>query len=364
MCLERISLQSWLSFLTKSVFLGLIISGVLLLLIPNLRNGEGFSISHLFQEKYTQDKISFNTAINNAGPAVVNIYSFSYDTRSVLFSRRPTERTSLGSGVVMSESGHILTCLHVIQNADYIGVVLSDGQFYEAQQVGNDPLTDLAVLKINIENAPTIPQIEDPNTQVGDLVLAIGNPYNLGQTITQGIVGATGRAQINSNVAGYANFIQTDAVLNEGNSGGALVDSNGVLVGINNANYKTLDNQRRIKDVPGVFFAVPYKLAKKVMDQIISNGRVIRGYLGVSGNDLPGQPGFLITNISPRGPAALAGLQPNDIVISVDGIPLDGAAHALELVAETTPGTTLNFEVSRNDQVFTIPVNIAELRNT
>lgn len=337
---------------------------MLLLLMPNLRTGEGFYLPLLSERKYTQDKISFNQAINHAGPAVVNIYSFSYDTRSVLFSRRPTERTSLGSGVVMTNNGHILTCLHVIQNADYIGVVLSDGQFYEAQQIGHDSLTDLAVLKINAENLSVIPQTEEPHTQVGDLVLAIGNPYNLGQTITQGIVGATGRAQMTNNVAGYANFIQTDAVLNEGNSGGALVDSNGYLVGINNANYKTLDNRNRIKDVPGVFFAVPYKLAKKVMDQIISNGRVIRGFLGVSGGDIQGQGGFRITNITPRGPADLAGLKPNDILISVDGIRLEGAAHALELVAETTPGTILNFEVSRNDNIITVPVNIAELRNS
>lgn len=357
-------MQSWLSFLFRSTLLGLIISGSLLFLVPQLRTGEGIFIPWLSEERYSQDKISFNKAINHAGPAVVNIYSFSYDTRSLLFSRRPTERTSLGSGVVMTDSGHILTCLHVIKDADYIGVVLSDGQFYEAQQIGHDKLTDLAVLKINAENAPVIPQTQEPNTQVGDLVLAIGNPYNLGQTITQGIVGATGRAQMNNNVAGYANFIQTDAVLNEGNSGGALVDSNGVLVGINNANYKTLDNRMRVKDVPGVFFAVPYKLAKKVMDQIIKNGRVIRGYLGVSGNDIPGQPGFLITDIAPRGPAAQAGLQPNDILISVNGIRLEGAAHALELIAEATPGSVLNVEVSRNDQVFMIPVNIAELRNS
>lgn len=350
-------------FFIKSVVLGLIVSGMLLLLMPKLRIGEGFTIPFITEEKYTQDKISFSDAIGNAGPSVVNIYSFSYDTRSVLFSRRPTERTSLGSGVVMTNNGHILTCLHVIQNADYIGVVLSDGQFYEAQQIGHDRLTDLAVLKINSENVNAIPQMEEPDTRVGDLVLAIGNPYNLGQTITQGIVGATGRAQMTNNVAGYANFIQTDAVLNEGNSGGALVDSNGYLVGINNANYKTLDDQMRVKDVPGVFFAVPYKLAKKVMDQIISNGRVIRGYLGVSGNDIPGQSGFRITNITPRGPADQAGLLPNDILISVDGTRLESAAHALELVAETTPGATLSFEVSRNNNIFTIPVNIAELRN-
>ena len=129
-------MQSWLVFLVKSVTLGLIVSGMLLLLMPNLRTGEGFYFPYLSEEKYTQDKISFSEAISNAGPSVVNIYSFSYDTRSVLFSRRPTERTSLGSGVVMTGNGHILTCLHVIQSADYIGVVLSDGQFYEAQQIG------------------------------------------------------------------------------------------------------------------------------------------------------------------------------------------------------------------------------------
>ncbi|UAA40860.1 trypsin-like peptidase domain-containing protein [Paraneptunicella aestuarii] len=329
--------------------------------MPKLRSGDGWSVPWSKEQRYNVDKISFSSAINNAGPSVVNIYSFSYDTRSLLYNRRPTERTSLGSGVIMTEHGHILTCLHVINDADYIGVVLNDGQFYEAQLVGHDWLTDLAVLKISAENAPVIPQTEDPHTQVGDLVLAIGNPYNLGQTITQGIVGATGRARITNNVAGYANFIQTDAVLNEGNSGGALVDSNGYLIGINNANYKTLDNRRRVKDVPGVFFAVPYKLAKKVMDQIIANGRVIRGYLGVSGNDIPGQSGLAITNITPGGPADAAGLEANDVLLSINGIRIEGAAHALELVAETKPGTILNFEVSRNDQIFTLPVNITEL---
>ena len=346
------------------MLLGLIVSGFLLLLLPGLRTGNGFNIPWSPEQGYNTNKISFNEAITRAAPSVVNIYSISYDTRSLLFRGRPTERTSLGSGVIMTEQGHILTCLHVIQNADYIGVVLSDGLFYEAQQVGFDQLTDLAVLQIDLTNAPVIPQLEEPNTQVGDLVLAIGNPYNLGQTITQGIVSATGRARATNNVAGYANFIQTDTVLNEGNSGGALVDSNGYLVGINNANYKTLDNRRRVKDVPGVFFAVPYKLAKRVMDQIIDNGRVIRGYLGVSGNDLPGQGGFEISSVTPSSPADAAGLQANDILLSVNGARLEGAAHALELVAETEPGTTLNFEVNRRGQIFEVPVNITELNNS
>lgn len=336
----------------------------MLVFLPQLRTGTGFDPQFLsVKEPERHNKISFNEAIKKAAPAVVNIYSVSvgYNNRSPLFYQRQTERTSLGSGVIMDENGYILTCLHVIQNADYIGVVTSDGQIHEAQQIGYDSLTDLAVLKINPTNLHYIPQMEDPQTQVGDMVLAIGNPYNLGQTVTQGIVGATGRSRFSSTgVAGYANFIQTDAVLNEGNSGGALVDTNGTLVGINNANYKTLDNRRRIKDVPGVFFAVPYKLAKKVMDSIITNGRVVRGYLGVSGQDVEGQ-GFVITEVVPRGPADRANLRINDILLAVDGERLNGAAHALDLVAETQPGTVLEFEVSRNNQVLTVPINIEEL---
>lgn len=342
------------------MLLGLIVSGVLLLLLPELRTGNGFQ-GWSTERGQNEGKITFNNAITSAAPSVVNIYSVSYDTRSLLFRGRPTERTSLGSGVIMTEQGHILTCLHVIQNADYIGVVLSDGLFYEAQQIGSDQLTDLAVLQINSPSAPVIPQLAEPNTQVGDLVLAIGNPYNLGQTITQGIVSATGRGRATINVASHANFIQTDTVLNQGNSGGALVDSNGYLVGINNANFKTLDNRRRVRDVPGVFFAVPYKLAKRVMDHIIADGRVIRGYLGVSGNDIPGQGGFEISSIVPNSPADSAGLQAQDVLLAVNGTPLQDAAQALELIAETRPDTTLTFAVSRNGQLFDVPVTIAEL---
>lgn len=356
------SKRSWLQFILKSLLLGIIMSAMMLLFIPELRNGNGFSFWPVSSANSNPGRISFEHAINRAAPAVVNIYSTSYETRSMLFRRQPYERTSLGAGVVMNNNGYILTCWHVIQNADSIIVGLSDGRTLEAEQVGSDPVTDLAVLKVTADNLHAIPQTELPNARVGDLVLAIGNPYNLGQTITQGIVSATGRySKANQGVADYANFIQMDAALNEGNSGGALVDSNGILLGINNANFKTIDNRRRVKDVAGVFFAVPYELAIKVMQNIIDHGRVIRGYLGVSGTDISGSPGFRILDVAPRSPADNAQLQPNDVLMAIDDVPIDNAAQALNLIAESRPGTVLKLDVNRNNQNFTVDVNIVEL---
>ncbi|GAB3011713.1 outer membrane-stress sensor serine endopeptidase DegS [Bowmanella dokdonensis] len=341
-------------------------ASVLLVLIPDLRNNQPLSLSWFNQTPRLSAPMSFSAAINRAAPAVVNIYSTSYDTRPLLYRRQPVERTSLGSGVIMTRSGHILTCYHVIQNAERISVILQDGRVMEAQLVGQDPYTDLAVLKVSDENLPVMPQSEDPDTRVGDLVLAIGNPYNLGQTITQGIVSATGRAGLSNYVssANYADFIQMDAVLNEGNSGGALVDSNGTLIGINNANFKTLDSQRRIKDVAGIFFAVPYALAKRVMDDIIAHGRVIRGYLGISGNEIIDQPGILVTGVDPLGPAAQAGIRVNDVILKIEGKPIESAFKTLDLVAETQPGEELSFELVRDNQKLQVAVRITELASS
>ncbi len=353
-------MQSGIKFLLKSIALGVIISATLLLLVPELRTGNGFELLRLSDS--SNDKISFKEAINKASPAVVNIYSTRTEPRSSIFRRQSVERTSLGSGVVMTSNGYILTCLHVIQGADFI-YVLGNGIEQEAQLIGADPVTDLAVLKVEAENLVTIPQLEDPGTEVGDLVLAIGNPYNLGQTVTQGVVSATGRSETSHmQVASHRNFIQMDAALNEGNSGGALVDSNGYLVGINNAVFKVLDSANRIKDVPGVFFAVPYNMAKRVMDAIISNGRVVRGYMGVQGQTRTGQQGFVITEVAPGSPAALANLRPMDVLISVNQEPVETPTQILNLVAETKPGTILNFEVMRNNTLIEVPVTIQELQ--
>lgn len=348
-------------FIIKSILLGIAVSVILLLLIPQLRNGNQLQMSTIFPGDMPK-KVSFAEAINRSAPAVVNIYSQKTIRRSALFRNNEVERTSLGSGVIMSDNGYILTCLHVIAGADSIEVIVAEqNRIYEAQVIGSDPLTDLAVLKINANNLPVIPQLEDTNkTQVGDLVLAIGNPYNLGQTITQGIISATGRSEVSQlGIASHRNFIQMDATLNQGNSGGALVDSNGYLVGINNANYKILEGGQP-KDVPGVFFAVPSQMAQKVMRDIISKGRVIRGYAGLQGSDHE-IAGVIITGVENRSPASRAGIQVSDVLISVNGATINSAIEVQSIVANTLPGTTLDFEVKRGGETIVLPVVVGDL---
>lgn len=338
----------------------MVVSGVILLLVPDLRKESSLSLAFLSQQKTTQEKISFNHGVNAAGPAVVNIYSQSIDNTASFNRRQPVERISLGSGVIMTESGYILTCHHVIENANSILVGLQDGRRVEAQIVGKDPLTDLAVLSISAENLHVIPQNIDSETRVGDVVLAIGNPYNLGQTITQGIVSRFSQNALQT----YFDYIQTDAVLNEGNSGGALVDSNGTLVGINNANFKTVDSRRRIKEVDGVSFAIPYELAKKVMDEIIATGKVTRGAVGfVGAEQSPLNDGIVVTGLVQGYPAEMGGLQVNDIVVAVDGIPADDMRKTLQYITETAPGKKIELEVNRNNELLKIQVVVAELNS-
>jgi serine protease DegS len=328
-----------------------------LLLVPDLRQGSGVSLSLFSSQDNVPEKLSFNQAVNTAAPAVVNIYSQSIENVSSFARRQEVERIGLGSGVIMTANGYILTCLHVIKNAKSILVRLQDGRNVEAQLVGFDSLTDLAVLSISTENLNVIPQVTETNTKVGDLVLAIGNPYNLGQTITQGVVSRIG----GNGLANYFDFIQTDAVLNEGNSGGALVDSNGYLVGINNANFKTLDSRRRVKDVDGVSFAIPYELAKKVMDEIIANGKVTRGILGFAGAELVPPSGILVTGVAKDTPAEKGGLLVDDIILSINGNPSDSVRKSLDFIADTLPGTQLELEISRNNTLLTLQVVVAEL---
>jgi serine protease DegS len=352
-----VKLPSWFTFLIRSTVIGVIISTVILMLVPDLRKGSGLPLQLFDSAALVPEKLSFYQAVSKAAPAVVNIYSTSIDNRGNFFRSQAVERTSLGSGVIMSADGYLLTCLHVIQKADSILVGLTDGRWVEGQIVGQDPVTDLAVLKIMADNLNVVPQLENPDTRVGDLVLAIGNPYNLGQTITQGVVSRTGR----SDLANYVDFIQMDAVLNEGNSGGALIDSNGYLIGINNSNFKTLDSRRRVKDVNGVFFSVPYKLAKRVMDEIIANGKVTRGQLGIAASEYIGRPGITVTAVAADSPAANAGVMVGDLLLSIDGIPIVGGTQTLELIAETAPGTELVLEISRNDEILKIKATVAEL---
>ncbi|MGO4893302.1 trypsin-like peptidase domain-containing protein [Flavobacterium sp. W21_SRS_FM6] len=345
-----------ISFIFKSILIGVVVSSIILLLVPDLRKGSDISWALFSKQTVTQEKLSFNHAVNAAGPAVVNIYSID---STVSFNRRqPVERISIGSGVIMTESGYILTCQHVIENANSILVGLQDGRRVEAQIIGKDPITDLAVLRINADNLHVIPQQDNPDMRVGDVVLAIGNPYDLGQTITQGIVSRFSQSLL----ANYFDYIQTDAVLNEGNSGGALVDSNGYLVGINNANYKTLDSRRRVKEVEGVSFAIPYDLAKKVMDEMITNGKVTRGVLGFGGQENPLGDGILVTSVTPSSPAEVSGLHVGDIVVSVDTLAANDLRKTLDFISNTLPGKTMELKVNRNKTLLTIPIVVAELK--
>jgi serine protease DegS len=344
-------------FLLKSILIGVFISSVILFLVPDLRQGSGLPLNLFSFQDSPSKKISFNQAVNAAGPAVVNIYSQSIENGG--YNRTQAgERTNLGSGVIMTQNGYILTCYHVIANANLILVGLQDGRFEEAQIVGYDPITDLAVLNLPVDNLHAIPQLAESNTLVGDIVLAIGNPYNLGQTITQGIVSRISNNRLNN----YFDYIQTDAGLKQGNSGGALVDSEGFLIGINNANFQTRVSRNRVESVDDVSFAIPYPLAKKVMDEIIATGKVTRGALGFIGSQGgPTSNGILVTAVANNSPAQRGGLKVQDIIININGMPANSVRKTLDYIADTTPGDQLAVEVSRNGQLQQLQMTVAEL---
>ncbi|MBO1254286.1 trypsin-like peptidase domain-containing protein [Alteromonas sp. 5E99-2] len=324
--------------------------------MPNLRTGTSLKNGWFSSSTPRDGRISYYEALSRSAPAVVNIYTRSIINSQGLFGQQTRERTDLGSGVIMTDSGYLLTCYHVVANADNISVVLQDSRVFEAQMIGFDRATDLAVLKINSNDLPTIPQVESTDLRIGDTVMAIGNPFNLGQTVTHGIVSSPGRIGLWN----FVDFIQTDAVLNNGNSGGALVDSNGILVGITNANYQISDRNGRLQNVDGINFAVPYEVAANVMEKIITNGRVIRGQLGFSGEAFPNRPGIVVTAVAQNGPAYMAGLRPDDIVLAIDGVRLESASEALNMIAETPPGTQLELEISRENDLINIIAQVTE----
>ncbi|MDG1750720.1 MAG: trypsin-like peptidase domain-containing protein [Thalassotalea sp.] len=330
---------------------------MMLLLIPELRDGNTGWWNIFQASDQNQPPISFAKAVQASSPAVVNIYSEEIQTNpNYAHSQRKTTR--LGSGVIMDSNGYLLTNYHVVQNASLINVLLQNGQVFHAEVIGYDLYTDLAVLKVDAINLPVIPQNSNQQSLAGDVVLAIGNPLNLGQTITQGIISATGRSGLSN--TSYLQFLQIDAAINQGNSGGALVNSNGVLVGINSLKFSELNPNQ---DIQGISFAVPYELAYKVMQKIIEHGRVIRGWLGiVSRNYNQNAKGFTIAAVEPNSPAFIAGLQVDDIVYQISDIAIESTTQALDIVAETNPGTELNFKIYRDQKSLDIKVTILEKR--
>jgi len=259
---------------------------------------------------------------------------------------------SLGSGVIISADGYILTANHVVEGADEIKVALAKGgQEYTAKVIGADPPTDVAVLKISGKDLPIITMADSDKLEVGDVVLALGNPFGVGQTVTMGIVSGTGRNALGINQ--YENFIQTDAAINPGNSGGALVDADGRLVGINTAIFSESGGYQ------GVGFAVPVNLARSVMERLIKYGKVTRGYLGVELQpltpdlaeefNLPDQNGALVTDVEPNTPASKAGLQDGDVIRQVDGKKIDDSAQLRLMISQTAPGTKVEVKILRSE---------------
>ncbi|MCE2596074.1 outer membrane-stress sensor serine endopeptidase DegS [Motilimonas cestriensis] len=355
-------MPSVLSYLIKSISIGLLIAVFLLIFFPPLRNNHELPFAEQI-ETYSRQVESYSSAVRRAAPAVVNIYSQDYQ-RSNINSQPELRPTGLGSGIIMSDKGYILTNMHVVEKADQVLVALQDGRLLTAQMIGSDAITDLAVLQIEAENLPVIPQNPTYSPKVGDVVLAIGNPYNIGQTVTQGIISATGRTGISS--TGRQDFLQTDAAINRGNSGGALINSRGEMVGINTSAFhvtQTLDSY-------GISFAVPYLLAERIMDNLIRDGRVIRGSIGVIGGPvnplmaklwgLEAQKGIMITGVMDGGPASLAGVKASDVMLAINQMPVTGVTDVLDRVAEVRPGEEVKVKLLREGKEIELAIEVAD----
>jgi serine protease DegQ len=322
---------------------------------------------------------SYRHAARQAMPSVVNIFTttearpqkspFQNDPFFRKFfgdqfdeQQQDDKQSSLGSGVIVSPQGYILTNNHVVEAADKLEVARADGRKASAKVVGIDPETDLAVIKIDLPNLPAITLGHPENSSVGDVVLAIGNPFGVGQTVTMGIVSALGRNHLGINT--FENFIQTDAAINPGNSGGALVDTNGNLLGINTAIYSRTGGNL------GIGFAIPMSTAKTVMEAIISHGQVVRGWIGVEPQDITPElaesfglgkkTGAIIAGVLKGGPADRAGMRPGDILVSIDDKPVADTTEMLNVIAQLTPGQQIAMTVLRKAQETKLNITVGK----
>jgi serine protease DegQ len=322
---------------------------------------------------------SYADAAQKAMPAVVNVFSgkggslppnpqandplFRYFFGNPKGGKEPQDEpaTNLGSGVIVSSEGYILTNQHVVDGADEIEVALADGRRTNAKVVGVDPETDLAVLKINMSNLPTITLGRMDEARVGDVVLAIGNPFGVGQTVTMGIISALGRNHLGINT--FENFIQTDAPINPGNSGGALIDAHGNLLGINTAIYS------RSGGSLGIGFAIPVSTAKSVLESIITTGAVTRGWIGVEPQDVTPaiaesfgleQKGTIVAGVLQGGPADKAGIKPGDVLLNVNGQDITDTTRLLNVIAQIKPGTDAKIRLKRKNKEMEVKVTIGK----
>lgn len=363
-----------LTFLARWVVAGLALAFVLVYLRPDLLGRARTEALRPLNEAGLPipPTTSFAQAVARSSPAVVNIYTERVVTERVRPRQLdrffgddwPTVRqrvqSSLGSGVIVDTEGHVVTNHHVIDGASGIRIQLADGRIAPVRLVGTDPESDLAVLKIELADLPVMPLGRSDGLRVGDIVLAIGNPLGLTQTVTQGIVSATGRGQLG--LIPFEDFIQTDAAINLGNSGGALVNSDGEMIGINTAVLsQTVGSE-------GIGFAIPVNLVRGVMDQILRHGRVRRGWLGVLPELYPTErlpaDGVVLRGVCQGSPADRAGLRPGDEIIRLNSEAVDSAREALSRVAAMSPGSTINIEGRRGATTFTVDIVIIEREPT
>ncbi len=338
-------------FLLRSAAAGLAVAFLLVLALPALRE----RLLPPSQDVGTAPAVSsYADAVDRTAPSVVSITTFTFELQEVNPRlQRLVSRTEIGSGVLIREDGYILTNNHVVSEVQNIQVALWDGRYADAVIVGADPSTDLAVLKIDVDGLPAAPMAMDTAPRVGDVVLAIGNALGLSHTVTMGIVSATGRNDLQAQL--YEDFIQTDAAINSGNSGGALVNVKGEVIGINTRNLGRASGGQNIG------FAIPIAIARDVMEQIIENGSVRRGWLGVAFADLPPslQPdgsairrGIRVRAVDPWGPAWNANVRNGDILLSVNGREFSDARSVLLAISRLMPGDQVNLVVQRDGTVF------------
>ncbi len=369
-------LKSVLLFVLKASIAGLAIACVVLLWRPAWLTRDAWRAVEIRETGSVPahaGPYSYAAAVDKAVPAVVNVNTaklvavrpqsfFDDPFFRQFYGPRQRVETSLGSGVIISDKGYILTNHHVIDGADAIQVSLRDGRVAQATLVGSDPDTDVALLKIDLKNLPMITLGHSERVRVGDVVLAIGNPFGVGQTVTHGIVSATGRNKLGINT--FENFIQTDAAINPGNSGGALVDAEGNLIGINTAILS------RSGGFQGIGLAIPMSLAKTALEDIIKHGHPIRGWLGVEAQtitpdlaealDLKTADGVIVTGVAPNSPADKAGLKRGDIIVAVDDKKITDAREAMVAILSRRPGTTIALMVLRDGEKKTLQATTIE----
>ena len=359
---KKVTARSCLGFVTRSVIAGLALAFV----IVYLWHGVSERFSRQAETPVNLPAIpvapvSYADAVDRAAPSVVSIYTRTVELQQVSprlqkllgSSYVSRSRQDMGSGVLVSEDGYILTNNHVISQVQNISVGLWDGRFATAQVVGSDPETDLAVLKIDLDGLPVAPLAVDANVRVGDVVLAIGNAFGLSHTVTMGIISATGRNDLRSVL--YEDFIQTDAAINAGNSGGALINHRGEVIGISTRNLG------QIQGAQNIGFAIPIAMAKDVMQQIVENGSVRRGSIGALFSDLPlslqtdgsaVRRGVQVRDVTPNGPAWSAGIRPGDILLNIDGMEVGDARALLLMLAQRQPGSRVELRVQRDAETF------------